>query len=161
MFKRKNFLIEDTMQEDIEILKKHLRIPTDVAVIRAGIGCLWKDTFKYGTDPRLNLNSSSTSSLESIAERKVKLKIAEEKVKEDLKNQPKINRCIYDLGGEVITNSDGSMTCKWQTHDTRHSYDQEVGIEQCGEYLLNNLFIPDRATVLKARPELNEKFGKN
>jgi hypothetical protein len=119
----------------------------------------YETTYKYGADPFNGGSSSSVVSLENVAERKVKLKLAEEKIKQDIKDQPKIDRCINDLGGEVITNPDGSKVCQWYNHTVKEDQLQTIPLSQCGDYLIDGLWIPSKEAVLKARPKLKKELG--
>jgi len=156
---RKAYLIEDAMLNKMEILKKDLTLTTATNVIRTAINLLWKDTYKYGTDPLLNVSNSST--VEDVAKRKVLLDVAKKKVAQDLKDAPKINRCLNDLCGEIVINPDGSKMCKWENHNMTNSYEQIIPLNQCGEYLISNLFQPSKEAVFKARPDLAKKFNEN
>lgn len=151
---RKTYLIEDAMLEKMEILREKNTHLTQVDVIRAAINAYWKLTFKYGTDPLEGSMRGSSVTMEEKAKRKAQSKMAEKKAELDMKLQPKKDMCVNLLGGKVVEQPDGSLICEWQTHDTRHSHDQSVPIQMVGDYLLNNLYIPDKETVLKARPEL-------
>ena len=150
---RKTYLLEEAMLEKMDILKDKLTLTTDVNVVRTAINLLWKDTFKYGTDPLLN------SSIPEQAEQKVKVKLKVKETVRLLKEQPKIDFCINELHGTVVENAEGVKICHWETHDVSKSHKQSIPLMQCGDYLLENLFIPDRETVLKARPELKRIFS--
>lgn len=155
---KKLISFSDRNLDMMEALMKETGWNTPTQIVRRGIEELYKNTFKYGKDPILGSGNIEVNTIEKIAERKVKLKVAQEKVAQDLKDKPKIDRCLNILKGEIITNPDGSKICKWQTHDAHKSHDQSISLSQCGEYLVDNLFMPDRETVLKARPELRSKF---
>lgn len=125
-------------------------------VILRGIEELYKTTFRYGKDPvgGTVLPQDSDEVITKKAESKAKLEVAKKLAAENLRLKPKIDRCINTLKGEIITNPDGSRLCKYKTHDTSGSYDQSIPINQCGDYLEAGQFMPDKATVLKHRPDL-------
>jgi hypothetical protein len=93
-------------------------------------------------------------SIQQKAELKAEAKIAEKKAEEELKLQPKKQMCTEMLGGVVVDRGGGALVCEWQTHNTRVSEDQSISLSMVGDYLLNNLYIPDKETVLRARPDL-------
>ncbi len=147
--------------EMIDALKKQTGFNKTTQIVIRGIEELYTNTFKYGKDPLIGGSTVGDNSDEAItkqAERKAKLEVAKKKASDDLKLAPKIKICEIDLGGEVVTQENGSQICKWQTHDRNASYDQTIPLFQVGAYLLDNLFQPDKETVLKARPELRKKF---
>lgn len=124
--------------------------------VNRGIEELYKTYSKYGKE--LGDKSTADEDIEKQAERKVKFNQAKKEQEEKNKLAPKIKICEVDLGGEVVTNPDGSKICKWQTHDVNKSYDQAIALSQCGEYLIPNVFMPDKDTVLKVRKDLRAKF---
>jgi hypothetical protein len=157
---RKTFLLEEKTIEKIEILKeKHTHL-TMVDVIRTALNVYWKDTFKYGSDPFLLDLPQKKSSIDGVAERRVQIKQAEEKARQSLKDAPKVAICEIDLGGKVITNPDGSKSCKYLTHTIRGSEEQIIPLSQCGEYLIDNQWIPNKEAVLKYREKHDVQKNK-
>lgn len=156
---RKTFLCTDTQVEKIDILKYHIGLQTDKAVFDMALESFYKSVFKYGTDPLVG-GSATGNDIESQANRKILMKQAEGKAKQDLKEAPKKKICVNKLGGTVDINPDGSKLCRWKTYSTMSTpEDQAIPIMQVGEYLLANLFMPTREAVFKAQPELKEIFG--
>lgn len=134
---------------------------TPTEIVKRGLEELYKSTFKYGADPLNSIGGIGTD-IESQAKRKVLSKEAQKKAAQDLKDAPKIAMCLDVLGGEIVTQENGSKICKWENYSTFGKPEpQSIPIHQVGEYLLNSLFIPDRESVLKAHPELKTKFKKS
>lgn len=154
---RKTFLLEAKTVEKIEILKDKNTHLTMVDVIRTAINVYWKDTFKYGSDPFLLDIPQKKSSIDSAAERRVHIKLAEEKTRQDIKDAPKVAICEVDLEGQVIVNPDGSKSCKYLTHTIKGSDEQIIPLSQCGEYLVDNQWIPNKEAILKYREKHDNK----
>jgi hypothetical protein len=143
------------------LIQRKLGLLSTSQVVARGIEELFKEYSKYGKE--LGTDLSTDNDIERQAERKVKQKLAQEKATQDAKEAPKIKICEVDLGGEIITREDGLKMCAWTNYGKTEEEDrkQKVLIHQCGDYLLGNLFQPNKEVVLKARPELRKKFKNN
>lgn len=135
----------------LENLRSEHGAKTYTTIFDMALSALYKKSMTYGRDPFTSEDEKITKRVEEKAKTKV--------IAKTLKEQPKIDRCINELGGEVVENPDGTKVCNYFTHDVNKSYAQSVPIHQCGEYLVEKLFMPDRETVLSARKDLRKKFN--
>jgi len=147
---RKLVTLSDRTLEMIEDIKAQIGMDKTSQVITRGVEELYKNYSKYGKALGDKVVSDDVA-IEKVAERKEKLRFAQEKARLELKLAPKIHICEVDLEGEVITQENGTKICKWYTHDVNGDYEQVIGLNQVGEYLISNLYQPDKATVLKAK----------
>lgn len=148
---RKTFLCTDKQIGMLNFLKNEHGVKTDTGIFDMALSALYKKSTGYGRDP---LYSEDEKIVQNV-EKKAKLKDAAQA----LKDKPKIDRCLIDLKGDIVTNPDGTKVCNYFTHDVNKSYEQSIPLHQCGEYLLDNQFLPDRETVLKARKDLRKQFN--
>ena len=148
---RKTFLCTAKQIEMINILKSRHGVKTDTGIFDMALSGLYAKTISKGEDPL----STDEEKIIQTAEKKAKIR----EVSQSLKDKPKIDRCLNDLKGEIVTNPDGTKVCNYFTHDVNKSYEQSIPLHQCGEYLLDNLFLPDKETVLTARKDLRKKFN--
>tara|TARA_R110002126_G_scaffold17316_4_gene67742 strand:+ start:4332 stop:4820 length:489 start_codon:yes stop_codon:yes gene_type:complete len=158
---RKTFLCTDKQIEMIKFIQEKDGLKSMTSVFDMALKEYYKKSSGYGKDPLMDgsIGTNDAESLEVKAKRKAAAKAAEAKAVEDLRLQPKKDMCINDLKGEVVEQPNGSLVCEWQTHGKKNSEDQTIPLNQVGEYLLQNLYIPSKTAVLKARPELKAKHG--
>jgi len=145
-FTRKTFLCTEKQMFMLENLKNEHGAKTYTTIFDMALSALYKKSMIYGRDPF----TSEDEKLTKRVEEKVKTK----EIAKALKEQPKIDRCINELGGVVVENPDGTKVCNYFTHDVNKSYPQTVLIQQCGEYLVEKVYMPDKETVLSARKDL-------
>ena len=154
---RKTFLCTETQLEMLDLLQEKEGVKNKSVIFDMALSHFYRSIFKYGTDPLATGRASLTEDIDKIAKRKVKLKLAEDKAKRDIADEPKIQICLTDLNGKITEDNNGNKYCEWQTHTPTTSDDQKLPIFQIGEYLIGNQYIPTKTAVLKARPTLKTK----
>lgn len=107
-----------------------------------------------------NTNTTLTAeAMEKRAKNKVIMKDLEDKAKEEIRLQPRVDSCINDFKGRV---EDGM--CYFTSHQPEAQYDQEesIPLESCFEDIAEaRVWLPSRQAVYNKRPELVEKLKVN
>lgn len=108
-----------------------------------------------------NINAIPTeNAVKAKARMKVIAKNVEEEMKDEAKNAKKMSICTDVLYGSVEEGEHGKV-CRWNTYyNTGKVSSQMVPLKQVNAVLAEtSLFIPNRATVLDALPELVVTLG--
>lgn len=97
---------------------------------------------------------------EERAQRKAEEKRLQKEAEELAKIKPKMDMCLNLLKGEIETNSAGDKFCRFtQYHAFGDDTKPMLPIRQVAPIIAEtSLFVPDRETVLKRRPELKKIF---
>ena len=155
---RKTFLLTQTQFDRMEALKGAIGTKSYTGVFESALNALWEKQTKYGRDPFDSSTGSEEESIARQANRKIKLQEAEQKIKQDAKDKPKIDIC-NELGGTLIERADGTKVCEYFVHDLQRSEKRTIPISQLFPQILGNQWIPNKEAVLKARPDIIKKYN--
>lgn len=138
----------------IEAIQAQTGWSTTTQVVIRGIEELYKNTFKYGTDPLSNPELGVD--IQNRATTKVKAKQAIKTAELTLKEAPFELVCTDTLGGVVETNEAGDKVCRFNQYTMKETAEQIVPIMKVSKDI--EIFIPSKDLVLASRPELKKKF---
>lgn len=161
--KRKTFLIDGTMEEKMELLRKHNSFINLTEVFRLAINELYNNTFDYKYKPNPLLPTTATTEETAIknATIKAKAKHVAKKTAEDLRLESKVNMCNTLLGGEVVENPDGSKVCVFTQYTLSGDNSLRVPLAQVDPIIAEtSLFMPSKAAIFKNRPEVKKHYEK-
>lgn len=144
-----------------EIMKKQ-GVPSMTEVFRSAISALYEKTFKYGEDPLNNVSESDTPEIMAKkAKQKAEMKRLELEAEENAKLAPKIELCLSGFAGQIETNENGHKFCRFNQYTLTEDHSMMIPLKAVHESIIeNNVFMPDRETVYKKRPEVKKLFEK-
>lgn len=159
---KKLISFSDRNLDMIDAISKETGWDTPTQVVKRGIEELYKQTFKYGKDPlSIAQDGDSVETIGKKAERKAEGKRLIKEAEEKAKLAPKIQMCENLLNGEITTNENGFKFCKFTQYTMTDDKECIVPILQVAPIIAEtSLFMPDRETVFKRRPEVKKLFAK-
>lgn len=155
---RRGILITERMNEMAEKIAQKEGISTFTGVVEAAIRLLYSKTVEsYKTfNPK---NKESGLSVQDTARLKIEKRQAEEKVEQDMKDERKTKICERVLFGKVEIDTGGYKYCIFSVHNKFESKESKVPLSQADPVIARSVFMPDKNSVLKARPELIKSLG--
>lgn len=154
---RRTIVITERMNEMAEEIAKQKGLTTFTAVVETAISLLHSKTIDYKV--LATKNPSTGLSPEELARVKVQKKNDEKKAEQDMKDEHKAKICERMLFGKVETDTVGHKYCVFSVHNKFESKESKVPLSQADPVIARSVFMPDKATVLKARPELIKSLG--
>lgn len=148
----------------IEAIMAHTGHSTVTSVVTRGIEELYKNTFKYGTDPLSGGTpvGIGDEAIETQAERIAKKKTAIKSAEETERMRPKVLMCQRLLKGELYTDDNNNKFCRFTQYRVGGD-DQEctIPLGQVDPIIADtSLFMPSKKSVLNKRPELKALFNE-
>lgn len=150
----------DTHKKMIDDLKKRTGIDNANTLIVNAIVAYHKSYFPaYAQGGGVFADPEET--MEDKAKRKAEEKRLIKEAEEMAKLKPKIEMCQNLLGGEIETNENGFKFCRFTQYTLSDDNSLKIPILQVAPIIAEtSLFMPDRETVFKKRPDIKKLFSK-
>lgn len=159
---RRTILLTERKFEMTEEIAQEKGISTFTSVIENAIDFYYKQTFPaYVNRAGAGTMAEKTHlTPEQVAINRTEAKALEKKAEQDRKDGAKALICRNDLRGRVEDDGNGYKYCIFPTHTPEHSSEMKIPLVQSSPVIARtSLFMPSKAAVLKARPELAGEYG--
>ena len=158
---KKLFNYSDTHFKMIEELKKRTGISNANTLLQNALVAYHKSYFPAYAQGNVGIIDPDETKEERAIRRAEEKRITKE-AEENEKLKPKIDMCHNLLGGEVETNEKGFKFCRFTMYSTLgDDQSQMLPLAQVAPIIAEtSLFMPDKETVLKKRPDVKKLFLK-